>query len=193
MQKQPVICFCCKQNSPLSKHQKANQGYFKQFPTIIPDLCSVLNYPKIPYLHWVTGCNKGVKPIPPGDVANKKNHKLYGILLIRLIILEHTPLSLIHYFIQYTSFMNKGELVEKLAADAGISKKQAGAALDSFTEAVAKTLKKGDKVTLVGFGTFSVSKRAARTGRNPQTGEKIKIKAKKVARFKAGKELSGKI
>ena len=83
--------------------------------------------------------------------------------------------------------------IEKLAADAGISKKQAGAALDSFTEAVAKTLKKGDKVTLVGFGTFSVSKRAARTGRNPQTGEKIKIKAKKVARFKAGKDLSGKI
>ncbi|WP_152269232.1 HU family DNA-binding protein [Agriterribacter humi] len=89
--------------------------------------------------------------------------------------------------------MNKGELIEKIAADAAITKKQAGAALDSFTEAVAKTLKKGNKVTLVGFGTFSVSKRAARNGRNPQTGAVIKIKAKKVARFKAGKELSGKI
>ncbi|RFM28198.1 HU family DNA-binding protein [Deminuibacter soli] len=89
--------------------------------------------------------------------------------------------------------MNKGELIAKIAEDAGISKKQAGEALDSFTEAVAKTLKKGDKVTLVGFGTFSVSKRAARTGRNPQTGAAIKIKAKKVARFKAGKELAGKI
>ncbi len=89
--------------------------------------------------------------------------------------------------------MNKGELIEKISADAAITKKQAGAVLDSFTEAVAKTLKKGNKVTLVGFGTFSVSKRAARNGRNPQTGAVIKIKAKKVARFKAGKELSGKI
>ncbi|HRN55670.1 MAG TPA: HU family DNA-binding protein [Agriterribacter sp.] len=89
--------------------------------------------------------------------------------------------------------MNKGELIEKISADAAITKKQAGAVLDSFTEAVAKTLKKGNKVTLVGFGTFSVSKRAARNGRNPQTGAVIKIKAKKVARFKAGKELSEKI
>ena len=89
--------------------------------------------------------------------------------------------------------MNKGELIEKIADDAAITKNQAGAPLDSFTEAVAKTLKKGNKVTLVGFGTFSVSKRAARNGRNPQTGAVIKIKAKKVARFKAGKELSGKI
>ncbi len=89
--------------------------------------------------------------------------------------------------------MNKAELVAKLADDAGLTKAQANAALDSFTETIAKTLKSGDKVTLVGFGTFSVSKRQARTGRNPQTGEAIKIKAKKVARFKAGKELSAKI
>ena len=89
--------------------------------------------------------------------------------------------------------MNKAELIEKLAKDAGITKTQANAALDSFTEAVTKTLKKGDKVTLVGFGTFSVTKRAARNGRNPQTGAVIKIKAKKVARFKAGKELSSKL
>lgn len=89
--------------------------------------------------------------------------------------------------------MNKAELITKISEDAGISKKQAGEALDSFTNAVAKTLKKGDKVTLVGFGTFSVLKRAARNGRNPQTGATIKIKAKKVPKFKAGKELSDKI
>ena len=89
--------------------------------------------------------------------------------------------------------MNKAELIAKVADDAGITKTQANAALDSFVEAVTKTLKGGGKVTLVGFGTFSVSKRAARNGRNPQTGEVIKIKARKVAKFKAGKELSGKM
>ena len=89
--------------------------------------------------------------------------------------------------------MNKAELIAQIAEDAGVTKTQANAALDSFVDTVTKALKKGDKVTLVGFGTFSVSKRAARTGRNTQTGETIKIKAKKVARFKAGKELSAKI
>ena len=89
--------------------------------------------------------------------------------------------------------MNKAELIAQIAEDAGVSKTQANAALDSFVATVTKTLKKGDKVTLVGFGTFSVSKRAARTGRNPQTGATIKITAKKVAKFKAGKELSGKL
>ena len=91
------------------------------------------------------------------------------------------------------TIMNKAELIAKLADDAGVTKTQANAAVDSFVEAVTKTLKGGGKVTLVGFGTFSVSKRAARNGRNPQTGEVIKIKARKVARFKAGKELSGKL
>ncbi len=94
---------------------------------------------------------------------------------------------------QTISNMNKSELIAKMADDAGITKTQANAALDSFTTAVTKTLKGGGKVTLVGFGTFSVSKRAARNGRNPQTGAVIKIKAKKVARFKPGKELSSKI
>lgn len=89
--------------------------------------------------------------------------------------------------------MNKAELIAQIAEDAGVTKTQANGALDSFIGAVTKTLKKGDKVTLVGFGTFSVSKRAARTGRNPQTGAAIKIKAKKVAKFKAGKELSAKL
>jgi DNA-binding protein HU-beta len=89
--------------------------------------------------------------------------------------------------------MNKAELVSKIAEDAGITKVQAGAALDSFIEGVTKTLKSGNKLILVGFGTFSVAKRAARNGRNPATGATIKIKAKKVARFKASKELSGKM
>lgn len=86
--------------------------------------------------------------------------------------------------------MNKGDLINQIAADADLSKAQATAALNSVTGAIQKTLKKGDKVTLVGFGTFSVSKRSARTGRNPQTGAEIKIPAKKVVKFKAGKELS---
>ena len=89
--------------------------------------------------------------------------------------------------------MNKAELIAKIADDAEITKTQANAALDAFTNAVTKTLKGGGKVTLVGFGTFSVSKRAARNGRNPQTGAVIKIKAKKVAKFKAGKQLASKI
>jgi DNA-binding protein HU-beta len=89
--------------------------------------------------------------------------------------------------------MNKAVLIAKIADDAGITKTQANECLDSFIEAVTKTLKSGNKVTLVGFGTFSVTKRAARNGRNPQTGAVIKIKAKKVARFKAGKELQGKL
>jgi len=89
--------------------------------------------------------------------------------------------------------MNKAELIDKIAKDCGITKTQANEALDSLTAAVITTLKKGDRVTLVGFGTFSVSERAARNGRNPQTGEVIKIKARKVPKFKAGKEFSTKI
>lgn len=89
--------------------------------------------------------------------------------------------------------MNKSDLIAKIAEDAEVTKVQANAALDSFIQAVTKTLKGGGKVTLVGFGTFSVTKRAARKGRNPQTGAEIKIKAKKIAKFKAGKELSEKI
>jgi DNA-binding protein HU-beta len=104
----------------------------------------------------------------------------------RLIL---TPL-LNHYKIH---FMNKAELIAKVADDAGVTKTQANASIDSFIEAVTKTLKGGGKVTLVGFGTFSVSKRKARKGRNPQTGQEINIKARKVARFKAGKELAAKL
>lgn len=85
--------------------------------------------------------------------------------------------------------MNKSELIEVIAKDADISKAAAGRALDSAIAAVTKTLKQGEDVTLVGFGTFSVGARAARTGRNPQTGAAIKIKAAKVPKFRAGKAL----
>ena len=89
--------------------------------------------------------------------------------------------------------MNKADLIDKLSGDAGITKGQAGAALDSFVEAVTKTLKGGGKVTLVGFGTFSRSKRKARKGRNPQSGAEINIKARNVAKFKADKEIAEKM
>ena len=86
--------------------------------------------------------------------------------------------------------MTKADLVEKMAKDAIISKVAAGAALDSFMTTVTKALKKKNgKVTLVGFGTFSKVRQKARKGRNPQTGEAIKIKAKNVVKFKAGKKL----
>ncbi len=85
--------------------------------------------------------------------------------------------------------MNKTELIEHIAAKSDISKVAATRALASIIDAVKKTLKKGDTVTLVGFGTFSVSKRAARVGRNPRTGAALKIKAAKVPRFKPGKGL----
>lgn len=86
--------------------------------------------------------------------------------------------------------MNKADLVDQISRDAGISKTQAYASVKSFIEGITKTLKRGEKVTLVGFGTFSVTKRAARKGRNPATGESIKIKAKKVAKFRGSKDLS---
>jgi len=89
--------------------------------------------------------------------------------------------------------MNKAELIDAMADNAGLSKADAKRALDGFVEATTSALKKGDRISLVGFGSFSVSNRAARTGRNPQTGKEIKIAAKTVVRFKAGSELSGKV
>ncbi|MBL4829578.1 nucleoid-associated protein HU-beta [Aliivibrio kagoshimensis] len=85
--------------------------------------------------------------------------------------------------------MNKSQLVDKIAENADVSKASAGRALDAFIEAVTDSLKSGDQVALVGFGTFSVRDRAARTGRNPKTGEEIQIAAAKVPAFKAGKAL----
>ncbi len=86
--------------------------------------------------------------------------------------------------------MNKGDLINKIAESAKLTKAQAGDALNAVLDSIGDALKKGDKVTLIGFGTFSVSKREARTGRNPQTGASIKIGAKNVVKFKPGKELS---
>ncbi len=85
--------------------------------------------------------------------------------------------------------MNKTELIEVIAAEADLSKAAAGRALEAAMDAVTKALKKGDMVSLVGFGSFYVGKRAARTGRNPRTGESITIKAAKVPKFRAGKAL----
>lgn len=85
--------------------------------------------------------------------------------------------------------MNKQDLVSKVADSADISKQKAATAVDAVVEAIKGSLKKGDDVRLVGFGTFSITERAATTGRNPRTGEPIPIAAKKVPKFKAGKEL----
>lgn len=85
--------------------------------------------------------------------------------------------------------MNKSELIDNIASSCDMSKADAGRAVDAFTEQVKKALKKGDTISLVGFGTFSVRKRAARMGRNPRTNETIKIKASKVPAFKPGKAL----
>jgi len=85
--------------------------------------------------------------------------------------------------------MNKQELIAKIAKDTGVSKTNASAAVDSFFAGVTKALKKGDSITFVGFGTFKTSQRKARTARNPQTGAPIKIKARRVVRFTAGKAL----
>ena len=86
--------------------------------------------------------------------------------------------------------MNKAQLIDAIAKEAKLSKVDAAKALDATIAAISKSLKKGEKTILVGFGTFSIAKRAARTGRNPQTGKAIKIAAKKVAKFKAGAALA---
>lgn len=89
--------------------------------------------------------------------------------------------------------MNKAQLIDAIAGDAKITKADAKKALDAFISATTKALKKGDRVALVGFGTFGVTKRSARKGRNPQTGKEINIPAKKVVRFRPGSELTGTI
>ncbi len=89
--------------------------------------------------------------------------------------------------------MNKAELIDAIATESKLTKADSKRALDAFMLVTGKTLKKGEKIILIGFGTFSIAERAARTGRNPQTGKPIKIKAKKVAKFKAGAELAKKV
>ena len=86
--------------------------------------------------------------------------------------------------------MNKTELIDRIAESADISKRSAGDALQGFMQAVAETLEKGEKLSLIGFGTFSVSERSARTCRNPQTGKSMKIPAKKIVKFKVGSKLA---
>lgn len=85
--------------------------------------------------------------------------------------------------------MNKAELIKSMAEKSGLTQKQADAALDGFIETIKETLAKGEDISLVGFGSFDVQERAARTGRNPATGEEIQIAASKAPRFKAGKAL----
>jgi DNA-binding protein HU-beta len=89
--------------------------------------------------------------------------------------------------------MNKADLVTRIAKGAKLTKKSANDAVDQFTSSVADALRKGDRVTLVGFGTFDVAKRAARKGRNPRTGKPLNIPAKRVPRFRAGAELKKKV
>jgi len=89
--------------------------------------------------------------------------------------------------------MNKSDLIDAMASDAGITKAAAKKCLESFCGNVQGSLKKGDRVSLVGFGSFSVSRRAAREGRNPQTGKTIQIAAKNVVKFKAGSDLAGSV
>ncbi len=89
--------------------------------------------------------------------------------------------------------MNKTELIDAIAKDTGLTKKDSESALKSFIEVVSKELSKGHEVQLIGFGTFAVGKRAARTGRNPKTGEEIKIAASKTPKFKPGKALKDKV
>lgn len=89
--------------------------------------------------------------------------------------------------------MNKSEMIDAIAKGAGLTKVQAKSAIECYHDTVASTLAAGKRVEILGFGTFSVTERSARTGRNPKTGEALTIKAKKVAKFKPGKELSGKI
>jgi DNA-binding protein HU-beta len=103
-------------------------------------------------------------------------------------LLSETTFELLKIFKNKT--MNKSDLIDQIAKDAAITKAQATAAVNSFLDATATSLAKGDSLVLVGFGTFSVTKRAARKGRNPRTKEEINIPAKKVVKFKAGSELS---
>ena len=89
--------------------------------------------------------------------------------------------------------MNKAELIDAIASEAGLSKADAKKALDGFVNATADALKKGERISLVGFGSFDISKRNARNGRNPKTGAVIQIAAKNTIRFKAGSELSSSV
>ncbi len=124
--------------------------------------------------------------------------------IFRTFVLKPLPIAVLRIHLLVSSLnqptqkpttmgLNKAELIESIAAEAKISKADAKRALDAFVNSTTKALKKGERVALVGFGTFSITKRAARKGRNPQTGKEIKIAAKKVVKFKAGADLSSKV
>ena len=133
-----------------------------------------------------------------GALINKKAVLLTKAPVFKGVDLHSSfrPINLLNVFqipVHYTLnlyIMNKAELIEAIANNSGLSKADSKKALDAFIETTTSTLKKGDRVALVGFGSWSVSSRAARTGRNPQTGKEIKIAAKNVVKFKAGAELS---
>ena len=110
-------------------------------------------------------------------------------ILRRVVHSEWFRLDMLFTQTSWGFLMNKQDLVTKVAEEADISKQKAAEAVDAVIDAIKASLKKGDDVRLVGFGTFSVAKRAATTGRNPRTGEPIKIPASKQPKFKAGKEL----
>ena len=99
------------------------------------------------------------------------------------------PILVCNLILEGVLTVNKNELIASIASETGLTKTDSSKALDAFVTSVTKALKKNDEVRLVGFGTFSVSKRAATTGRNPRTGAAIKIPARKVAKFRAGKQL----
>jgi len=124
------------------------------------------------------------------DLAQKlRANSKKGIIRREKVIRKYKNES---FFVKhkYGSIVSREEIIAKMAEDADTTKVAAKAALNSFITCVTKTLKKGGKISLVGFGTFSVSKREARVGRNPQTGKSINIPARKIARFKAGKSIS---
>ena len=129
-------------------------------------------------------------------VINKNDHlltkkPLLARLYLHFIFYRLYLFTLKHLLlIKFNITMNKAELIDAMAAGANLSKADAKKALDAFVDATSGALKGGDRVALVGFGSFSVSTRAARTGRNPQTGKEIDIPAKKVVKFKAGADLS---
>lgn len=119
--------------------------------------------------------------------AKKRGLKIWKYAIKRYICIKiHGTAQLLTF---KTFFMNKAQLIDAIAASAKLTKVDSKKALDAFIKETAKSLKKGDKVALVGFGTFSVTKRGARKGRNPRTGKEIQIPAKKVVKFKPGSEL----
>jgi DNA-binding protein HU-beta len=132
-------------------------------------------------LHWGRTCDK---LSTKGHFINIQKRFYCAPVKVRL----HLPGNL-----KNPITMNKAELIDAISTEAKITKADASRALEAFMNATTKSLKKGERVALVGFGTFTVSKRAARNGRNPQTGKPIKIAARKVAKFKAGLELAAKI